>query len=496
MSRGSNSPDRTPRFTFPNDPNLFLVQGAQGDFNDTSPDGSGYGTAPAVEQNQTYFAFFDAIGGTGPEIIDQTAYFIKYLIDTEGNIANPDPNTPALYNLIDNFELGKQASVKLIGGGPEQSANPNDDTLVGDHKITGIGRISPILITETGSSIGAYEPTMSFINYPSSYGASGTPDYEFKAYLSTTQTIPTPTTAPEPRLELSSVIQPNIQYTSSNPYYEYNFDSDTSTYANKVNFKSSGSISGSWKASTAIGTTADVYIRIWKNYPSNIIGQTVRTIYKGTPGISYTFSFAVETGYLDFVIGDEIYFDVACTSTKLDSISLLNNTYGQAVQQVPILDRNVTASYWSVGSWLTGSNITVLTASNQLASVHSPSYIQSASAAVYSASFSQINLPFQVQSGDYIRFEYNIDKVYNITDVNETNGLYLTVVPPIPTGSQLNHFVLYRIVNDGSYVILDVKKQYSGNSFSGILQPKYTSQTLQDNYSNIIQKLTAEGTIS
>jgi hypothetical protein len=47
-----------------------------------------YGTTPnqpVVEQNQTYFAYFDGVGGTGPEYIDGTAYFIKYLIDSDRN---------------------------------------------------------------------------------------------------------------------------------------------------------------------------------------------------------------------------------------------------------------------------------------------------------------------------------------------------------------------------------------------------------------------------
>jgi len=83
-----------------------------------------YGTTPptsVAEQNQTYFAYFDGVGGTGPEYIDGTAYFIKYIIDLEGNVVNPEPYTTVdspqavgLYNLLDNFEVGKNAVVKLI----------------------------------------------------------------------------------------------------------------------------------------------------------------------------------------------------------------------------------------------------------------------------------------------------------------------------------------------------------------------------------------------
>jgi hypothetical protein len=72
----------------------------------------------------------------------------------------------------------------------------------------------------------------------------------------------------------------------------------------------------------------------------------------------------------------------------------------------------------------------------------------------------------------------------------------LTVVPPIATSSILDHFVLYRIINDGTYVVLDVNKVQTGNSFTGIIQPEYISQTLKDNYNNIIQNLTQEGLIS
>ena len=72
-----------------------------------------YGTTPkdpVAEQNQTYIAYFDGVGGTGPEYIDGTAYFIKYLIDVNGNVVNPEPTDTAdnpqsiaLYNLINKF---------------------------------------------------------------------------------------------------------------------------------------------------------------------------------------------------------------------------------------------------------------------------------------------------------------------------------------------------------------------------------------------------------
>jgi hypothetical protein len=86
--------------------------------------GFDYGTFPdeaVAEQNQTYFAYFDGIGGMGPEIIDHTAYFVKYIVDDVGNVVNPEPDlknrdqSNDLWKLLDNYESGrgKKAFVKF-----------------------------------------------------------------------------------------------------------------------------------------------------------------------------------------------------------------------------------------------------------------------------------------------------------------------------------------------------------------------------------------------
>jgi hypothetical protein len=55
---------------------------------------------------------------------------------------------------------------------------------------------------------------------------------------------------------------------------------------------------------------------------------------------------------------------------------------------------------------------------------------------------------------------------------------------------------MYRILNDGTYVILNIDKPVSGSSFTGVIQPEYVSQELIDKYSDIIQDLTQKGIIS
>jgi hypothetical protein len=89
-----------------NDPNWFLNTDANGDFNTISSDQSGYGVLSAAERNSTFIAYFESIGSTTPEIINQTGFFIKYLIDEQGNVSEPTPDSIALYNLNNIFPEG------------------------------------------------------------------------------------------------------------------------------------------------------------------------------------------------------------------------------------------------------------------------------------------------------------------------------------------------------------------------------------------------------
>jgi hypothetical protein len=123
--------------------------------------------------------------------------------------------------------------------------------------------------------------------------------------------------------------------------------------------------------------------------------------------------------------------------------------------------------------------------------------------------YSPITIPFgSIQPGDYIRFGYNENNVYRIIGVGPFNnflsGSYIEysdlitfklfpALSKIPTGSSslpINHFNIYRILNDGTYIVLKVKKDVSGGPYSGIIQPQYISQELVNNYNQIITNLT------
>ena len=470
---------------------------------------------PVVEQNKTYFAYFDGVGGTGPEIIDQTAYFIKWLIDENGNIVNPEPDTTALYNLIDSFESGKNALVRLTATDPLASSNPNDNALTGLHPITHVGRIATMLVTQTGSGQLDYIRTMSF-NY-----IDGVPIGQATA-------------------NVSSWWYTNINSVFVSNAFSWNtFNFNTVGYQNGWGNPSSGVYRLVQSGGTlGANTRVKFQIRFYLKKPPNTFLNTfvVRLVKNGNVLQTFPYAYAppsvdpndystsatyqqaltLETGYLDANQNDEfqVQYQVGTGGTGYQ-VEILGAGAG-AYTELKIIQENpptsgfvngitgATSSYWSVGTYLTGSNVSVLTASQALNNLYSIGAIQSSPPSSLAFGFSSCSINFDPQPGDYIRFQYDKNRVHNITNVstisisgsNQSASLFLTVVPPIATSSILDNFVLYRIVNDGTYVILDVEKLVGGNSFGGIIQPQYMSQTINNNYNNIIQDLTQRNLIT
>ena len=100
------------------------------------------GGLPVAEKNQEFFLIFKGVGGTGPEIIGQSAYFIEYLVDSEGNIFKPSENTSALNNLLQNFPINKPVNVTA------DEASAQNFQLAGQHTLTAIGLQQPILYSQ------------------------------------------------------------------------------------------------------------------------------------------------------------------------------------------------------------------------------------------------------------------------------------------------------------------------------------------------------------
>lgn len=515
---------------------------------------SGYGALPPAEKNESFFAYFEGIGGTGPEIIDQTSYLIKWLIDEKGNVTDPeisiDPFTGlqqnvGVINLTDAFEAGKNANVSLISNDPLLTSNPNDDSLTGIHPITHIGRISNILITETGSNSIDYLRTTSFSEVVG--GIIPSANYNFSALRANTLAVAanTPTI-----VNFSSVTSdPAGAFTPHTTYYE----SPGTTVNDNVQVQFStriivrnntgvtnAQLSLTFEKSTDGGAT-------WQSLPvtglyrqgNNTGYWTNPTYYNGNNQWGFT-------GMLVYLGDDNMLNEIKMVSPYLDlnagdRIRVYLNSdrgfklYGADEEGYTTFSANMTynpqleatSSYWRVGTYhpAYSRELTVLTASNQLNQIYTSPivYYQNVydgvdtttnpatpTSTILDFGFNAPAIPFNVadnggpRPGDYIRFEYNPNQVFNIKQIGIVNNpsssyfgnLTLSVFPPIPSTANLNHFNIYRIVNDGSSVILDVPKPTAGYSFTGLLYPQFLSQTLQVSSSAIIQDLSSKGIIS
>jgi hypothetical protein len=495
--------------------NLYSAN-IQGDFNDPTTDDSGYGSLPAAEKNQTYFAYFSSIGGTGPELIDQTAYFVKYLIDAQGNVVTPQPNSIDVLNLLQNFEPGNKVNVTSLEG------TTLFGSLLGTKTVTDIGRIDTVLTTETGSGRMDYLRTMSF--YQGGISFSNIPNYAFVAKKTTDSTVTNTTWTDLPfATELSDPLG-NYDPTT----YTYTFNSNTYDYGVDITFKVSVLTSN-------VNSNEEFYLQIIKSTDNFVTSQSLDlTIIPTLTPSGYSIPNPQNIGYDsqgEFYVAGGAYTattyinaiastpQVFANGTKVKVRYKLGGTStSPSVNILGISSNNVntsflittalsslveiTSSYWlGAVNYPTSSNViqylvATLPFSSMLTSQNN--YLQALSTA--SIGFNNITSLAQIRPGDYIRFEYNKSKQSKVYNVGSIVGgyTYLEISPPIPSGSILDHFTVYRInPNAGNQIILNVPKPTgtTGQPLTGFIKPQHMSKELEDNFTTIVQKLAAEGTI-
>jgi len=460
----------------------------------------GFGNIPNVEQNQTFFAYFNTVQNTAPIIKNQTAYNIKYLIDSIGEVYQPAPLTPTLYNLIDSFETNKKATIKTITNSGSNLAFLNDT-----HPITNVGRLDLILASETGSERNDYITTMSF-----DFGVieNGIANYTF--FATATSSIEKPANgAVEAFVSFSNAV-----YNTAGP----NYNTTTNTYTFTIPGATTGTNGSRVKFNTNILLYSDgnpqFKIQFIKG-TDEVIAETVETIWPTLSSTQLTSAYneiggvfqptryktvTLSTPFLDFASGNTVKVKIVNLNTNYRIATRAGSNF-VLTQEYASSTRNVTGSN-NIPYWRTGSNIgtTILTASLGLTSVYNIGYKQSSSTQITNFGFPIINTTFDnLQIGDKIRFEYLEEKKYSISEIipnGPSGSLCLKLDGIVPTGSQLNHFILYRVVNDGSSIILDINKTIPGETFTGILQPQYINSDVSNNYNEIIKSLTEKSLIS
>jgi hypothetical protein len=493
-------------------PNLYASD-IQGDFNDSTIDSSGYGSLSAAEKNQTYFAYFSSVGSTTPEIIEQTSYFVKYLIDAQGNVVSPQPNSIDLTNMLQNFEPGKLVNVTSLEG------TTLFNTLLGTKQISHVGKIETLMTTETGSGKMDYVRTMSYAAGPGGISEETAYNYAFHGYRSAniySQDIAGLNVAYN-FVSLPCNTDPlDVGGNYNNSTYQYTFPNSTTSQGTLVQF--TGRCCFRMFEEDQVGKSNWVIMRITKQTggtgPWEVIpdyqGQTYRSVQISMPSIFDSPQqkvVAYTTPYMNFNTGDKVRVEIALDNGNFNSrVKIVTgDTNGNKTEfynrQDYVAVNQVYTPYWSIGTYTTSSNqFTMITASTGLTGMSQNQYSQVIPTASDSFGFNDIYLPFVPQPGDFIRFEYNPSKVHTIHEntLTDDGRMALKIVPSVPTGSILDHFCVYRVnPNAGNQIILNIAKPTgsTGQPLTGFIKPLHMSKELEDNFTTIVQKLAAEGTI-
>jgi hypothetical protein len=517
-----------------------------------------YGTRtilPVAEQNQTYFAYFDGIGNPGAEMIGQTAYYIKYIIDVKGNVVNPEPKTEGgsraeaigLYNLLNNFELGKKATVKLIEPDPTKENISTEKDILGTYTITGVGTVRTIMTTEKGYFPNDYITTMSFYNpnnpndqiadLPTFWAY-----YEFDDNYVLFNNTETSASYVEPwpnavyGFGSSSINDGPIVPPKPYPYKIITPLTSSVEAGTRVQFvfdlflsqdKTGG---GLYPGGTSLTTNAvdnAIKFRLRKNGVQMWSSTTISDITAKTL-LSTTSSPIIKTNRYIFYTN---FFNVDENDDFVLTYDLVHNASGSTSFHSPIIIASGSGIYvnpeYRKKDLVPGFNIAYspyfqkienypaysrLYFNDQLEDIYGATpFAQNINDEQLEFGFSQPKIPFNnIQTGDNIRFEYNPNMYYKIIgvgasafsdDPSNINKLYIDVAPslfPTPSGSDItaitssiitNHFSIYRIENDGRSVILNVPNTSDGTAYSGILQSEYSSQELVNNFDKLILDL-------
>jgi len=436
---------------------------------------------PNVQSLGTYFAYFDYLGGTTPELTGKAAAHILYLIGSDGTVQNPSISSSYYYNLIDSFEAGKKANVILnaISGNPQT---------IGNIPIIAGGAIPmPILASQTGSDITPY-PTISFYN-----PATSPPNY-VSSFSTNTQVIPG-------ALYFILDLNTNIgTLPATITQVGDNIEVQTTTNLTRIAIQAVLELYFNDNLNTT-STPSQVYVYLQESPDNgttwnNIGGDdfTINDNQSLTRTITSNYVIPTVGNRYRCIIINEAFIPVANQSSQL-TIGGAGGSTLNVIQDIPASNAQVVlaSEYFTTGS----SSKNVLTGSQFTSSVYNPQRpLTQYSPASGSGYFSF--LPFSLKVGDQIRFEGDEGQVYTIIDANaqfHNVPFNLILDRNIVDGTNLNSFLIRRFDPNPNFITLDTNlASYQGGG--GFILPQYTTNELQANFDRIIKDLKEKGLIS
>ena len=477
-------------------------------FNEWTDGDISYGKTPNVSNPEVNFISFNTLGGTSPQWgnnnVDMTQVGINYIINTNGNATKPinDSKGINLGTIQQSFEENKNATLALDNS---ETSGANLTTLNGSWPIYKSGyKIEPILYTQTASynSNGnitgfGYFSTMSFVQ-----GEQG-PDNTKNNYMMYAPGV-------DDILTLGMTL-PAVLHFSSPTFIgsSASFASDNGSFTIDGVYKPTGSLANL----KTEGYILDFHIYLAATTLDNpndrkaavVIDWALQKSING--GATWTDLIKVQTQYISGKYTPIFYQDKDATTSSLYRVAAVNiGSYPGQTGNTSVYLTNK-SYFWvsqypnpGVGTckapfWTTGSAANILLAST--ASDGLNNYRTQKQKDINKSGFNPINLDFEPQVYDEIRFEGLEQLSFTITNVTSsaTNQMILNLNQEIPNGVNLDYFLLRRYVEDPSSIILDVNFPLTDNSSSinsagnGILKPQYITKELESGIDTIIQNL-------
>lgn len=477
---------------------------------------------PVAEKNQSFIATFKGVVSSEPEVINQSSFFITYIVDEEGRVSKVSEDSDAQRNLRQNFDNGSQVVVRIDQG---TLLNPQ---LAGEHIVTGVGSFIPILLTQTGSLSSAHINTIDFLNFNQQVNTD-VPNYLGGAFLSESLSY----SFIHPNSVILSQYGPPLSITNGENYFTPSTfltasspDNDAASWEDSGDVPEDNGSNGTYKFPSDLGvlTFSTLNYRVATtllNFNQNQVsvgisllrrrGATLTVLNSQTfnlPGYvainnvnyivpsenSINFSYTVNINEIQ--ANDELFIrigasqikDIAAEGQTLNNIAGIFSNTGMgnvfikkstknypdgttvevpdftfdAVNQNPTtLDQGV---YYDNQTpyFESGSNSgpSVLTSSLYLSLNYGN--VQLTPTGSEDFGFSPINSELTIVPGDKIRFGFNSDEIYTIYNVVEPTSvgdpIFLTLDRQLSTNLNLNNFVLYRTLSDGKFITLDVPK--------------------------------------
>lgn len=455
------------------------------------------GGVPVAERNGEYILVFDGIGGTGPELIDKTAYFCKYVVDVAGNVSKPGDNTIARLNVLQQFETGKNAAVII-----DDNANP---AMAGTFPIVGVGTQELVCHTQVGYTASSH---VDEIGFKSEYS------------------IVTDATITDYRGAMGGGRFTSTYFQTSNQLMDFDTITDVTANTSDITYAtSSGEITIVDKTQltdisfllegrvkqpqTAAHTLNEIIFDLKQN--GVVIDTITKNVTREGESIGSGWFADTSSGVIQFTLRHTVsalsitngdVFTIEGRAQWANEALLIGSpTFGVEFQNPTagsdiIYDNQL--PYWTTSS---DANNTWITASEYLS--QNFCYIQEdISSSLFESDYGvmDIKVPFNPLPGDFFRFEYDKSKENIIYEVippgeDDDNRLKIRLNTRLPESTNLNNFMIHRI-NDRipQYVILDVPKT-GASAITGIVAPQFLQDEFGENLDDILVKLKTSGII-